>query len=349
MSTQVKQRTTTVNIVSINPQFEIPIQDEISIMPIPGSGLCWIVSFLIGLFLRLENDSELQVFADIIGGLPGILQKYRRWILHRQFLQKSLDWTKESFQDAPLYPLINSLKRAILNDSYSIQQATIADFGEDAIAEEGWTRDFEVNRTHYGSFFSVRVLQKFFTMKGLKTNLVIFSEDTSLFGNSGFKDCQSFDPECPTIATYFINGSHFDLLHTLPELIIDHCREALSLCPPPPPPCDTRAEEAQSSLDPLVEDLLRRLEEANRRIVHTERNAEQRIAEIERNAAQRVSEAEQRVSDLTSHTEQEIRVMEETLEQSLRSNDELRDEISKLRKNQSDADEALARLTENLG
>ena len=366
MSAQVaNEHTKQVDLVSIlhnhdDHLLEISIKRETTIAKIPGSGLCWIVSFLIGLYLRLETDSEKNTFAEIIGGLPEIDLEFVQWIRDGSFVQKSIDWTKESFQDSPLYPLIDALKMAVMINAQYLLDEIFAEYRIDSETRDcipkDWVDDFEHETTRYGYPLTIRIVQKFFEQNGLKTNVVMFGDVFRLrsFNREGFIHCQNFDKEVPTIATYF-TGNHFDLLTEHPKIVNDISERledtdvyhgySHSESPPPLP----SAEEAQSTQDPLVEDLLRQLEEANRRIVETERNAEQRIAEIERNAAQRVSEAEQRVSDTTSHTEQDRRVMEEMLEQSLRSNDELRDEISKLRKNQSDADEALARLRGNLG
>ena len=86
MSDQVpNEQTKRVDLVSILHNHndllkKIPIQRETIIRKIPGSGLCWIVSFLIGLYLRLETDSEKNTFAEIIGGLPEIDRKFVQWI-----------------------------------------------------------------------------------------------------------------------------------------------------------------------------------------------------------------------------------------------------------------------------
>ena len=299
---------------------EIPIQRETTIRKIPASGLCWIVSFLIGLYLRLETESEKYTFAEIIGGLPEIDRKFVEWIRNGSFVQKSIDWTKGSFQDSPLYPLIDALKNAVMTHSQYLLDGVIADYSIDPelryCIPEDWVNDFQRQATRYGYPLTVRIVQKFFESNGLKTNVVMFGDVVRVrsFKQEGFMHCRNFDEEAPTIAIYF-TGNHFDLLTEHPMIVndilkcLDQCNEHSHSEPPPPPP---RSEESETNS--MVEDLLRQLEEQRSRAADAELRAiqaDRRVNEIERNADERVAKA-------TSHAEQAERVMQEALDESER-------------------------------
>lgn len=294
-----------VDLVSINGDHELPYWGTTPVMPIPGSGLCWITSFLIGVYLRLMGTEKMTTFREIIGGL-GVNQRFVQWILEGTFVSNSFDWDRGNARaDEPLHPLIDALKRAILFDADSLETEVASDYN--AVVENDWRRQFEQRHTHHGSFFSVRVLQKFFANKGLKTNVVIFADRTvSGFSEAGFKDCLCFDLECPTITTYY-TGSHFDLLTDLHSLVIDRYTS-------PPLPVSP-------------------VDEAERRAVDVERravDAERRAIEAERRAI----DAEKRIANATSHAEEAERRAEEAervMRQVLDESTKLRNENSKMK------------------
>ena len=304
------------------------------------------------------GTEKMTTFREIIGDL-GVNQRFVQWILEGTFVSNSFDWGRGNISaDEPLYPLIDALKRAILSDADLLEQEVASDYR--SVVEAEWRREFEVERTHYGSFFSVRVLQKFFANKGLKTNVVIFADRTvSGFSIAGFKDCLSFDLECPTITTYY-TGAHFDLLTDLHSLVIDH----YTLIPLPPFPyvpvspvdeAERRADDAQSRAEETerrADDAQSRAEEAERRADDAQRRAEEaerRVVEAERRAI----DAEKRIANATSHAEEAERraeeaerVMRQVLEESTKlsnENSEMKTLIEGLQARLREADEAYAR------
>ena len=295
-----------------------------NLIKIPSSGLCWITSFLIGVYLSLVEPVQKITFREIICGLVDD-QEFVQWIIDDVFVQKAFNWDLgPTSADTPLYTLINSLKKAILVNADSLETEVAKDYGSIAVPEDGWKSEFEENISRYGSFFSLRVLQKFFTQKGLNTNVVIFAKSTNRsFLDAGFKNCPHFDWKCPTITIYY-TGNHFDLLTGLTDYVISHYSDPYSVP-------QTLGSIEDSSENSMVEDLLRQLEEANRRATEAECRASE--------AECRASEAEQRILQVTSHADQAERVVRETLEQI----QILISENQELKRRVEEADEAYAR------
>jgi len=192
-------------------------QEIVTHYTIPGSGLCWIVSFLIGLFLSIQDKPEQGLFAEIISELPGC-EEFANWITDGTFVSNGIP---EPGNDTPLWPLIDAIKTAILSSSTRLCRCVVRDFKSYAqhirIPNDDFEHEFAVGRTNYGSFFSIRILQKYFEQQGLKTNVVICANTnlTKQFSDSTFNSTISYDSTNPTIVMQF-TGIHFNLVASMP-------------------------------------------------------------------------------------------------------------------------------------
>ena len=217
----------------------------------------------------------------------------------------------EPGNDTPLWPLIDAIKTAILSSSTRLCRCVVRDFKSCAqhirIPNDDFEHEFAIGRTNYGSFFSVRILQKYFEQQGLKTNVVICANTnlTKQFSDSTFNSTISYDSTNPTIVMQF-TGIHFNLVASMPiqlEKVLCH---------------DDSQSVVVSQLEGELDTVRQKLRESKQRLGDSEHTVCDLQNELDSRGHQ-IGELKTQVQQITSHATEVERQYGELLDDYLSS------------------------------